>query len=121
MAEQQQTNPEAVEALARLADPEAFGMLGTLNNRVMARSHASSILANHGPLLEVLAQAGVLEVEWASRNKSGGGAIYRTRAEAEQDRDEWNADLQPYIDAPPKSPIVAIERRYVSRWEPTDA
>src|SRR5690606_40432319 len=74
------------------------------------------ILADPGPLLAALAEAGVLTEEWCSRNASGGGVVYANREEAEVDRDEWNADLGGGVDDPPRSPVVArSEERRVGK------
>lgn len=76
MAEQQQTNPEAVHALAAAVNPIQWGGGG---NDLKARMVAEAILADPGPLLEALAQGGVLEVEHGERRdayKHDGGGCF---------------------------------------------
>lgn len=59
-----------------------------------------------------------LTEEWAARYVNGGGAIRRTRDEAEAELDRMTRDSRrPRIDEPPAPEIAGIVRRYVTDWE----
>ena len=62
-----------------------------------------------------------LREEWAARYVNGGGAVCRTRDEAEAELDRMICDLhRPRIDEPPAPEIAGIYARYVSDWRPVD-
>ena len=70
-----------------------------------------------------LAEAGLLAPaplteEWAARYVNGGGAICRTRDEAESALDRMTRDSHRLrIDEPPAPEIAGIYARYVTDWE----
>ena len=92
---------EAVE----YADVQAWE---THRAQVAARDLAEAGLLAPAPLRE----------EWSARYVNGGGAVCRTRDEAEAELDRMICDLhRPRIDEPPAPEIAGIYARYVSEWE----
>lgn len=71
---------------------------------------------------EKLAEAGLLapaplREEWAARYVNGGGAICRTRDEAESALDRMTRDSHRHrVDEPPAPEIAGIYARYVTDW-----
>lgn len=69
-----------------------------------------------------LAEAGLLAPaplteEWAARYVNGGGAICRTRDEAEAELDRMTRDSHRLrVDEPPAPEIAGIYARYVTDW-----
>ena len=69
-----------------------------------------------------LAEAGLLapaplREEWAARYVNGGGAICRTRDEAEAELDRMTRDSHRHrVDEPPAPEIAGIYARYVTDW-----
>lgn len=113
--------PEAVEALANfldqlaLSEPDDEGRVTLLD----LDQQAERVLADPGPLLEALAQAGVLEaVHSVARHdpQPHMGEPNVQHAGESPDRDV----MQMVLDLP-HSEAKWIERRYVSRWEAADA
>ena len=88
---------DPTEALARVLDPWAFESARRHSARAMATATATRILRDPGPLLDALAEAGVLREESRPRI----APVY------EGDRPVDNA--------------LITERRYVTEWEPADA
>ena len=74
-------------------------------------------------IAEMLAEAGLLapaplREEWAARYINGGGAICRTRDEAEAALARMTRDSHRFrIDEPPAPEIAGIYARYVTAWE----
>ena len=74
-----------------------------------------------------LADAGLLaptplREEWAARYVNGGGAIRRTRDEAESELDRMTRDSHRHrVDEPPAPEIAGIYARYVTDWMPVDS
>ena len=59
-----------------------------------------------------------LREEWAARYVNGGGAVCRTRDEAEAALDRMTRDSHRHrVDEPPAPEIAGIYARYVSEWE----
>ena len=72
-----------------------------------------------------LAEAGLLAPaplteEWAARYVNGGGAVCRTRREAEAELGRMIHSQRPRIDEPPAPPVAGIYVRHVTAWEPVD-
>lgn len=65
---------------------------------------------------QVRAVLGETTTEWEHRNTAGGGAIFRTREEAEQEMARWDAYTPYPVDEPPLPPTLGIFRREVGPW-----
>ena len=82
-----------------------------MGDRRVARRLAAEGLIAPTPLRE----------EWAARYVNGGGAVCRTRDEAEAALDRMTRDSHRFrLDEPPAPEIAGIYARYVSDWEPVD-
>lgn len=144
MAEQQQTSPEAVEALAKVlwladnqgADPDwlemAWADMGgseASDERARHEIHAAALLADPGPLLAALAEAGVLEVEedfeWCDdrcsiRDHYGEECGHQCRQAADHGPEHKCVNGHTYPRARHHDDPIPRQHRLVSPWKPTD-
>ena len=102
-------------AIERQADIVADGMhldvQGVLTPHWIAEALATNGLLSPAPLTE----------EWAARYINGGGAVSRTRDEAEAALDRMIRDShRPRIDEPPAPEIAGIYARHVTDWFPAE-
>ena len=102
-------------AIERQADVVADGMhldvQGVLTPHWIAEALATNGLLSPAPLTE----------EWSARYVNGGGAVSRTRNEAEAELDRMICDShRPRIDEPPAPEIAGIYVRHVTDWFPAE-
>lgn len=94
------------DAMHRATDPYSVPL-------ERAAEKAARALADAG----LLAPAPLTE-EWAARYVNGGGAICRTRDEAEAELDRMTRDSRRHrVDEPPAPKIAGIYVRCVTDWE----
>ena len=85
--------------------------------------HPASYVATFVDMARALADAGLLapaplREEWSARYVNGGGAVCRTRHDADAELGRMvSASNRHRIDEPPAPEIAGIYARYVSEWE----
>jgi len=89
------------------------------NYQAARRAHAAEVAARALAEAGLLAPAPLTE-EWAARYVNGGGAVCRTRREAEAELGRMIHSQRPRIDEPPAPPVAGIYVRHVTAWEPVD-
>lgn len=104
----------AIEHAAKVmweAPTADFGGVSERDAHFLARALADAGLLAPAPLRE----------EWAAHYVNGGGAVCRTRHEAEAALDRMTRDSHRHrVDEPPAPEIAGIYARYVSDWLPVD-